>query len=116
MRAHELSCAIGLALALAGCAGPGQYVWVDNLPPEQAAPRDYVIQSGDLVSVRVFQQEAMSTRAKVRSDGRISVPIVGDIDVRGKRPEDVAKELDARLKSYLQVPNVTVSVDETQPV
>jgi polysaccharide export outer membrane protein len=57
----------------------------------------------------------MSTKAKVRSDGKISVPFLGDVEVRGKPPAVVAKEMEAGLKNFINSPNVTVSVDEFQP-
>jgi polysaccharide export outer membrane protein len=103
----------------AACAGPGQYVWVGDLPPQfTTRPSDarYVIRDGDVLSIRVFDQEAMSTKAKVRSDGRIALPALGDIDVRGKVPSELKAEIEARLKSYVNVPSVTVTVEEFQPV
>ena len=108
-----------LLLGVGGCSGPGTFVWVSSLPPGLTArPTDqgYVIRDGDLVSVRVFNQEALSTRAKVRSDGRIAVPVLGDVDVRGRRPAALKGELEGRLKDYVNAPSVTVSVEEFQPI
>jgi polysaccharide export outer membrane protein len=84
------------------------------LPPDETSGADYLIEAGDMLSVRVFNQDAMSTRARVRSDGKISVPFVGDVPVRGKAPAAVAKDLEARLKSFVVTPAVTVTVDEFQ--
>jgi polysaccharide export outer membrane protein len=68
------------------------------------------------LNIRVFNQEALSTKAKVRSDGRIAVPALGDIDVRGKSPAKLKAELEARLKDYVNAPSVTVTVEEFQPI
>jgi polysaccharide export outer membrane protein len=76
---------------------------------------DFVIQDGDGLDIRVFSQEAMSTHARVRNDGRIAMPVLGDIEVRGKRPADVKSELEARLKDYVNTPSVTVTVAEFRP-
>ena len=105
-----------LAVASIRCGTTGPYVWAKDLPPEEAASSGYLIAGGDVVTVRVFNQEPMSTRAKVRSDGRISVPLLGDVDVRGKPPVAVAKEIEARLKDFINSPIVTVTVEEFQAV
>jgi polysaccharide export outer membrane protein len=101
------------ALFAVGCAG-GRYVWVNDLPPDDTTGANYLIEAGDTLSVRVLNQEPMSTRARVRSDGKISVPLVGDVLVRGKAPAAVAVDLEARFKSFVVTPAVTVSVDEFQ--
>lgn len=104
-----------------GCSA-GSFVWVKDLPKESAsASTEYLINTGDTVSVRVLGaggsvQEAMSTRAKVRTDGRIAMPMLGDVEVRGKRPSAVRLEIEARLKEYLNGPSVTVNIDEFQPL
>src|SRR6185503_20855625 len=108
------SCLVFALLAACGATGP--YVWVNDLPPAAAAPSDgrYRIGAGDLISVRVYEQDAMSTRAKVRLDGNVSLPLVGEVQVRGRHPTEVAKEVEGRLKQYVNNPVVTVSVDESQ--
>jgi polysaccharide export outer membrane protein len=111
--------AFACLLSCLACAGPGSFVWVNQLPPDLVARgnvESYVIRDGDLVSVRVFNQEPLSTRAKVRSDGRIAIPVLGDIDVRGRKPSALKLELEARLKDYVNAPSVTVSVEEFQPI
>jgi polysaccharide export outer membrane protein len=105
-----------LAAASIGCGSTGPYVWAKDLPPEEAVSSTYLIASGDVVGVRVFNQEPMSTRTKVRTDGRISVPLLGDVDVRGKAPVAVAKEIETRLKDFINSPIVTVTVEEFQAV
>jgi polysaccharide export outer membrane protein len=114
----RLSGLIPLA-ALFGCASTGPYVWVHDLPHEytvRPSAGDYLINDGDTVNVRVFNQDSLSTRAKVRSDGRLAVPVLGDIDVRGKRPSALKEELEVRLKGYVNAPSVTVTVEEFQPI
>jgi polysaccharide export outer membrane protein len=100
-------------LKLSGCGG-APFVWVDEIPQQRDAG-EYVIAPGDTVGVRVFNQENMSVRTRVRSDGKVAVPVVGDVEVSGKTPAAVSKELTARLKEFVVSPIVTVSVEETQP-
>lgn len=109
----------GLLAVPTGCSGGGLYVWVTEMPAaytSRVPDQSYLIRDGDTVNIRVFSQEAMSTKAKVRSDGRIAMPALGDIDVRGKRPAALRAELETRLKDYVNAPSVTVSVEEFQPI
>lgn len=112
MRNGLFTWVLGLALVCGGCASAGSYVWVQDLPPDTTAASEYVIRVGDVVSIRVLNQDAASARSRVRSDGRIALPMVGDIDVAGRRPSALRKELEARLKDFLVAPSVTVNVDE----
>jgi polysaccharide export outer membrane protein len=105
---------VAMAGVLTSCAGAGEYVWFNQLPAAQAKPAEYLIDVGDLVDVRVLAHEDMSVlKQKVRADGRISVPIIGDVEARGRRPSALRGEIEGRLKDYLVSPSVTVSVDET---
>jgi polysaccharide export outer membrane protein len=116
VRAALPACLLACLLA---CSGAGSYVWVDQLPAgytTRGSDGRYLIRAGDVLSIRVFNQEPLSTRAKVRSDGRIAMPALGDIDVRGKLPSQLKTELEASLKGYVNAPSVTVTVEEVQPI
>jgi polysaccharide export outer membrane protein len=69
-----------------------------------------------VIGVRVVNQEGMSTRARVRTDGRIALPLLGDIEVRGKRVASLRSELEARYKEFIVAPSVTINIEETAPV
>ena len=115
IRMHRLALAAASALAFASgsCASLGKYVWVDDYT-QPALPSDvgYLIAPGDLLSVRVFSHDDMSARARVRSDGKVSLPFLNDVEVAGQPPSLVAKALQTRLKEYVNVPVVTVSLEE----
>jgi polysaccharide export outer membrane protein len=114
MRIRDLILVLSLG---AGACGPsGSYVWVRDLPPTADFSGEYLIATGDVISVRVVNQDSMSTRAKVRDDGRIALPLLGDVEVRGKKPSALRAELEARLKEYIVAPSVTVNVEEVAPV
>lgn len=103
-----------LVAATSACASRGGYVWVQEIPPGDVG-NDYVISPGDLVAVRVFNQDSMSTHARVRSDGKLAVPFLGDVEVGGRSPAEVRRELERRFKEYVVSPAVTVTVEESQP-
>jgi polysaccharide export outer membrane protein len=98
-----------------GCGPSGAYVWAQDVPA-QAPPGDYLIRDGDVLLFRVVNQDAMQTRARVRTDGKVALPLLGDVDVRGKRPSALRAELEARLKEFIVAPSVTVNVEELGPI
>ncbi len=114
MRIRDLI--VVLSLGAVACGPSGKYVWVKDLPPTADFSGEYLIATGDVISVRVVNQDSMSTKARVRNDGRIALPLLGDVEVRGKKPSAVRAELEARLKEYIVAPSVTVNVEEVAPV
>jgi polysaccharide biosynthesis/export protein len=99
----------------AACSAPGQYVWFTNLPAAAASGRgDYLINVGDTLDVRVLNHEDMGLKEKVRVDGRIAIPLIGEIEARGKRPSALRAELEGRLKDFIVSPSVTVNVVDVQ--
>ena len=105
-----------LALA-AGCSHAGDYVWADDLAePPHPTEAEYLIAPGDVLGVRVFNQEGMSGRARVRPDGKISLPFVNDVEAAGQTPAGLARRLQARLKEFINNPVVTVSLEEAGPI
>jgi polysaccharide export outer membrane protein len=112
--ALAVACAV-LAAASSGCAGPGQYVWYAQLPPQsEQQANEYVIAAGDTVSIKVLGHEEMTLREKVRSDGRIAMLLIGDVMAAGKRPSALKSELEGRLKDYIVSPSVSVNIEEVQ--
>ena len=106
-----------LALALGGCKTQAPYIWGDSLPAtNDPADKEYVIQPGDQLSVRVWGQDSMSARARVRPDGRISLPFLDDVEAAGVTPSALGKRIQARLKEYVVNPVVTVSLEDLRPV
>jgi polysaccharide export outer membrane protein len=104
-------------LGLAGCRTTGESVPVESLAPSAApASQEYVLQAGDTISVRVWNQDSITTKAKVRPDGRVSIPFVNDIEAAGATPAVLSARIQARLKDFIVNPVVTVSLDETRPL
>jgi polysaccharide export outer membrane protein len=68
----------------------------------------YVIGATDMLAVSVFKEPTLSNTLLVRPDGMISMPLLGDVQASGKTPLQLADEITAKLKKYVQDPNVTV--------
>jgi polysaccharide export outer membrane protein len=99
-----------------GCAETGEYVWFHSLPPETTrSAEDYVIGSGDQLSIRVLGHDDMTVHQRVRGDGKIAMFLIGELDARGKKPGGLKAELEGRLKEFIVAPSVIVNVDEAQP-
>jgi polysaccharide export outer membrane protein len=77
---------------------------------------DYVIGVGDSISIRVYEQEGLSGDLKVRRDGKIALPLLGEIVAAGKRPLELSRELEGRWKEFVVSPRVTINVTSSQPV
>ena len=71
-------------------------------------PADYVIGAEDVLGILVWREEEMSGDATVRSDGMITLPLVGDLRAAGLRPEELARKIETLSAVYLTEPNVTV--------
>ena len=105
-------------LALSACSGGGKYVWYTELPKAEVEPTndEYVIGVGDQIGIRVYEQDAVSGSTKVRRDGRVALPLLGELVVAGKHPSALARELEAKLKPFIVSPRVTVNVEASQPI
>src|SRR5262249_21681426 len=75
----------------------------------------YIIQPGDVLNVRVFNQPDMSAKAKVRDDGKISIPFLNDVVAAGFTPNALSAQLQQRLKEFINAPVVTISLEEARP-
>jgi len=96
-------------LALAGCdlftygeRPPGSQV------PAEAPP--YLIGPGDNLQIFVWRNPELTVTVPVRPDGRVSVPLIEDIDVTRKTPTQLARDIEKQLKVFIQDPIVTVIV------
>jgi polysaccharide export outer membrane protein len=72
----------------------------------------------DLISIRVYAQETMSARGHVRPDGTLTMPLLGEVPVAGKRPSELSRELEEQLKQrgFVVAPSVSVAIEETAPL
>ena len=68
----------------------------------------YELGVGDTINVFVYEEPEISQNVTVRSDGRISLPLIGDVVAVGETPEGLAEKIAHKLKKFMEVANVTV--------
>ena len=93
-------------------------MWYTQLPPSNlgAESQLYTLGVGDTISIRVYEQEGLNSTVRVRSDGRVSMPLVGEVYVVGKQPLALSREIEGILKRFLVAPRVTVTLDQSQTI
>jgi polysaccharide export outer membrane protein len=96
-----------LALTFAGCASTPAPLAVkeDSLPN-----KDYLIGPGDTLNVVVWRNPEVSGAMQVRPDGKITTPLVEDLQASGKTPTELARDIEKALAKFIQQPVVTVVV------
>ncbi len=73
-------------------------------------PPDYVIGPEDVLSVVFWRDKDMSADVTVRPDGKISLPLLNDVEAAGLTPEQLCDRVIEDAKKYIEDPNVTVIV------
>ena len=72
---------------------------------------NYIIGSGDVLNIVTWKEEDFTrSDVLVRIDGKITFPLLNDIQAAGRRPMDLKKHIEAALKDYVSNPVVTVTV------
>lgn len=96
-----------IALALVGCATDAGMT-VDASAPEPK--HEYLIGAGDTININVWRNPEVSQSVPVRPDGKISMPLVEDLQASGKTTTQLARDIEQVLGKFLQQPVVTVIV------
>jgi len=74
----------------------------------------YVIGANDVLAINVWKEPDISRSVPVRSDGKISLPLVGELQASGQTPRQLEQEISTRLKNYISEPEVTVIVTDSK--
>jgi polysaccharide biosynthesis/export protein len=77
---------------------------------DATTPTDYVIGPGDTLHVFVWKEPDLSRDVAVRVDGKITMPLVGDVEAAGRTPQQLGAELGKGLAKFLESPQVTLAV------
>jgi len=80
--------------------------------PTKYPAADYVIGNDDILAISVWKESEISRTLPVRSDGKISLPLVGDVTAAGRTSAELQDLLTASLRPYISEPAVTVIVQE----
>ena len=131
MKLHRIFSAITLLLCLSSLSSAQAVVEAASSAPLPSAPAhgsaqngldkkqlasgdDYVIGVDDILAINVWKEPDLSRTAPVRPDGKVTLPLVGDIQAAGKTPQNLQHELQESLASYVAVPEVAVIVQEVR--
>jgi len=76
--------------------------------PAEAPAADYLIGPGDSLQIFVFGQPELSVTVPVRPDGRVSTPLIEDLQAVGKTPTQLAREMEQILSEFIRTPKVNV--------
>lgn len=106
MRCKVVSLLVVLSVVLAGCGTP-------NYPLLETANQaiegtQYHIGPGDQIEVVVWRNPDVSQSVIVRPDGKVSLPLVNDVDAAGLTPMQLSESLEAAFQEYIKEPHVTV--------
>jgi polysaccharide biosynthesis/export protein len=82
-------------------------------PQGPASPSEYRISPGDKLRIEVYKEQQLSQSVQVRPDGKVTMPLIGDIEATGRTPIELRDGIAASLKEYVTNPTVTVIVVET---
>jgi polysaccharide export outer membrane protein len=112
---------------LAGQTGSSKNTNNANPAPQTAAsessngataahPHDdiYTIGADDVLAINVWKEPEVSRTVPVRSDGKISLPLAGEVQASGQTPRQLERELASKLQSFISEPEVTVIVAEVR--
>jgi polysaccharide biosynthesis/export protein len=116
MRRLIFSFIVGLGAAVLVCAQSAQKSppTSDAKPPVQAsaAPSDYKIGPQDVLRIDVWKEPDISRTIPVRPDGKISLPLLNDVQASGLTAMELAGSIREGLTKYITSPQVTVTVTE----
>lgn len=101
---------VAIAALMVGCTGVGQ---APPPEPEAGTREEYVIGIPDTLRIVVWRNDELSVVVPVRRDGKISVPLVDDVQAEGLTPHELKEVLTEALGEYVTAPDVTVIVQET---
>jgi polysaccharide export outer membrane protein len=94
-----------------------------RLPPKDNAAnnagpsvlvKSYKMSVGDQLQINVWKNAELSLAEPIRPDGKISMPLVGDVMAVGLTPEELAAKIESKLANYVKSPNVTVILTNLQ--
>jgi polysaccharide export outer membrane protein len=115
---------LGLFLVVAGVSSSGAQSSQNesanaksNAQPETSAsskPHDenFVIGNDDVLAISVWNEPNMTKAVPVRSDGKISLPLVGEMQAAGRTPMQLELDITEKLKNFITAPQVNVIVQQ----
>ena len=98
-----------------GCSStsePPENAGIDTITKQESITNEYRIGVDDVMRINVWGNEELSVEVPVRPDGKISMPLIGDVQAGNRTPTEVSNDIKNRLSAYVRNPNVTVMLTE----
>ncbi len=97
-----------------GTSNPSEAASPAPATPAGSKPHDdsFVIGADDVLAINVWKEQDLSRSIPVRSDGKISLPLVGEVQAAGRTPLQLEQDIATRLRNYITEPEVTVMVEK----
>src|SRR3569833_19759 len=108
MKVRNRVATLAAALLLGACAAGGGASPPPRAAPEGQAVNAYLIGVDDQLQGTVWHNPDLSVSGPVRPDGKITVPLVGDVPAGGRTTEQVGVEIQQKLAQYIRDPQVAV--------
>ena len=99
--------ALILAFVVTGCSSSGGEMLPDTVPKQSGS---YIVGPGDELEIFVWRNPELSKEVTVRPDGKISSPLIAELDVGGLEAPVIAGLIEAELSTYIRTPRVSVIV------
>jgi polysaccharide biosynthesis/export protein len=93
-------------------AATGTAKSADVAKPAESVPSGYIVGDSDVLHVNVWKEAEVTQTVVVRTDGNISLPLINEVKVSGLTPLQIQELVAEKLKSFLNNPQVTVTVTE----
>jgi polysaccharide biosynthesis/export protein len=93
-------------------AAAGAAKSADIAKPTESVPSGYIVGDSDVLHVNVWKEAEVTQTVVVRTDGNISLPLINEVKVSGLTPLQIQELVAEKLKSFLNNPQVTVTVTE----
>jgi polysaccharide export outer membrane protein len=106
---------LGTASAQTPVGTSGSTASASTSPAAASTAADYRLAAGDKLRIEVYKDTQLSQSLQVRPDGKITLPLVGDVAAAGHTSVELRDAISAALKEYIGNPVVTVIVTETSP-
>src|SRR5213593_372737 len=103
------------ATALAALLTVAPQAGSDDKKPAAQPPaknEEYRVGPGDKLRIEVYKDPQLSQSVQVRPDGKITLPLIGDVEAAGRTPIEMRDTITKSLKEYITSPTVTVIVVE----
>lgn len=103
--------AIFCGLLLCPVFGEASQVSKDVAPPQEDNGKEFLIGMGDVLEISVWNEPDLSKTVFVRLDGRISLPLVGDVIAANKSPQSLSQILKEQFGKFVEDPSVSVILE-----